>query len=98
MTNEVETTKDVLKLLLAAPDSQLDASMVTKLKDLLDSSPDREAMRLGLKDILDLSAHCALASDFVMRILDVEWQRMGGKPGDPVSPAVLAATGMDGAE
>lgn len=88
MDEELEMTTNIIERLLSAPDSQLDGRMVERLKTLLESKPDREQMRLGLKDVLDLSVYSALASGFVMKILDIEWQRMGGKPGDPVSEEV----------
>ena len=72
---------DVLKLMMTAPDSQLDATMVEKLRGLM--GKPAEEVKTGLHEILDLSAHCALASDFVMKILNEEWEFLGGKLDDP---------------
>lgn len=71
----------VLDMILTAPDSQLDARMVEKLKNLKDKSV--EEVKDGLHEILDLSVHSSLASAFVIKILDVEWRNLGGKDDDP---------------
>lgn len=71
----------VLEKLAEGSDRQIDASMVKKLKALKGKTTDE--VKTGLHEILDLSAHGALASDFVMRVLDYEWQRLGGKLTDP---------------
>lgn len=72
---------DLLDKIATAPDSQLDATMVDKLKAL--KGKTTEEVKTGLHEILDLSAHGSLASDFVMRVLDHEWKRIGGKLDDP---------------
>jgi len=72
---------EVLKLILTAPDTQLDASMVEKLRALKDKPA--EEVKDGLHEILDLSAHGSLASNFVMKLLDEEWRFIGGKDDDP---------------
>jgi hypothetical protein len=76
-----------------APPTQLDPKMCEWLKEL--DGKATEEVRLGLKDVLDMSVHCALASGFVIKVLDGEWQRLGGKPGDPVSEKVLKMTNMN---
>ncbi len=86
-----DPTREILTQLLTVPESQLAPSMVERLRKLLDEATTPEEMKLGLKDVLDLSAHGALASTFVMKILDYEWKRLGGKPGDPVSEEVMRA-------
>jgi len=72
---------NILELLFTAPDSQLDATMVEKLRGL--KGKPTEEVKTGLHEILDLCAHCSLASGFVMKILNVEWNFIGGKLDDP---------------
>lgn len=59
---------NILSNMCDAPDSQIDAMIVVKLKDLIGSPPQTVAD--GLKLILDECAHASLASDFVMVALD----------------------------
>lgn len=70
-----------LRLLLTAPASQLDPSMVKKLQSL-EGKSDKE-VKTGLHEILDRCVYSSLASDFVVRILQYEWQQLGGKSDDP---------------
>jgi len=81
----------LLEKMATAPSTQLDPEMCKWLKEL--DGKTAEEVRLGLKDVLDMSVHCALASGFVIKVLDAEWQRLGGKPGDPVSERILKLTG-----
>ena len=71
----------VLGALLTAPDSQLDATMVEKLRAL--KGKPTEEVKYGLYEIIDRSIYSALASDFVIRILTAEWRKLGGKDDDP---------------
>jgi hypothetical protein len=87
-------SRETLKLLLKAPDSQLDATMVERLRVLLESDPTDEQLRLGLKDILDFCAFSSLASGFVMQFLNMEWCSVGGRPSDPPSETFLQETGQ----
>ena len=70
-------------MLLNLSDEQLDASVNAELKSLLDTDPPVGVMRTGLHEILDKCAHGALASTFVMQVLDLAWQHYGGKHSDP---------------
>ena len=78
----------ILAHLLTAPETQLDPSMVERLDKALRESTNEEELKNHLKDILDMCVHAGLASSFVMRVLDIEWRSLGGKPGDPVSDEV----------
>lgn len=71
----------ILTMLTGFSDSQLAASMTEKLRDLI-GKPDEE-VKTGLHEILDRCAYGALASDFVMRVLDGMWRELGGQPDDP---------------
>ena len=75
--NEISPNFELLRRLSEASDRELDAQMCEKLKQLLDQ--DTSTVTDGLLYILDMSARYSLASGFVMRILDHEWRRLGGK-------------------
>lgn len=72
---------ETLKMLFTAPPTQLDPSMVEKLKKLENKEGDE--LKSGLHEILDHCARYSLASDFVMKVLDYEWRELGGKASDP---------------
>ena len=72
---------DALRMMLSAPPTQLDPSMVERLKKL--DGKEGDELRAGLHEILDHCARYSLASDFVMKVLDHEWRELGGKPDDP---------------
>jgi hypothetical protein len=89
---------EVLKHLLTASDSQADAALLDIIRPLADrSAVDRlaavtddgvkesegEVVKRGLHKALDFAAHGALASGFVMQVLRIEWERLGGKSDDP---------------
>lgn len=57
--------KTLIELLCEAPESQLDASMVTVMR-----SWEGEPTSLQILEVLDQCAHSAFASDFVMSVLD----------------------------
>lgn len=72
---------DIIEHLSNAPDSQLDKSMCEKLKELLElksKSDSKKEVADGLLYVLDMSVHGSLASEFVIKILDAEWRRLGG--------------------
>lgn len=81
MGEVLEPNWELLDKLMTAPDGQLDATMVEKLKAL--KGKGAEEVKTGLHEILDISAHCSLASDFMMKVIDMEWERLGGKITDP---------------
>lgn len=63
------------------PESQIDQKMADMIRDVLDK-PLPE-VRAGLHKALDFGARFSLCSDFVMSVLDIEWERLGGSPDDP---------------
>ena len=71
---------DALKMLLTAPPTQLDPTMVEKLRVLEDKEGDE--LKVGLHEILDHCARYGLASTFVMKVIDYEWKDLGGEPDD----------------
>ncbi len=74
---------DVLRMLLNLSDQQFDPVAKNELRSLLDAAPPAEAMRDGLREILDKCVHGSLCSAFEIRVLDMTWQHYGGKPSDP---------------
>ena len=63
----------ILKSLSTAPDSQLDKSICERLKTL----SERDSLKAeDIKKILDDCAYGSLASDLVMRILDIVWREL----------------------
>lgn len=58
-------------------------SAVELLADV-ETGRDRVAeVRAGLHRALDFAAHGALASSFVMQVMRIEWERLGGTDDDP---------------
>jgi hypothetical protein len=81
--NETELVPnyDLIDGLAHGPDSQIDNKMRGILKGLRGKSVDEVKPRLH--KALDIGTRYALASGFVMKILDLEWRRLGGSPDDP---------------
>lgn len=73
---EQEKLNELVEQLAKAPDSQLDATMCEKLKLLVGKPIDE--VKLGLMEVLDLSARYALASGFMMTALNITFQAIGG--------------------
>ena len=71
----------VLEALTKAPDTQLGGKMTDKLREALDGDSDQ--LKSRLHEILDYCARYALASTFVMKILNKEWELLGGSVNDP---------------
>ena len=82
----LEPNWELLDMLSKAPESQLDKSMSDKLSELKDKSVKEVAD--GLLYVLDMSVSGGLASDFVIKVLDMEWKRLGGtvEPGNANCP------------
>ena len=59
---------DFLDLIATAPPNQIDAEICVKLRQVKTAE--------DLKKILDECAYAARATDFAMRAMDIEWQRM----------------------
>jgi len=72
---------ELIKRLSTGPETQIDAQLATILKEL--ENKPLEEVRTGLHRALDYGARYALASSFVMMVLDGEWRRLGGTPEDP---------------
>ncbi len=72
---------EVLKMLMTAPPSQLDPMVVERIGAL--EGKEGDELKAGLHEILDYCARYSAASDFVMKILHHEWEKLGGKPDDP---------------
>lgn len=85
-TSEIKSNFRFIKTLTTASDGMLDKSMCNYLKTL-DGKSTKEVAD-GLLYVLDKSARCGLASEFVMRVLDLEWRRLGGtvEPGNANCP------------
>lgn len=64
--------EDLLDALTLAPDTQIDHTIIPRLKAVKAAST--EARPDLMKAILDDCAHAALASDFAMVALDHVWQ------------------------
>ncbi len=62
--------RHMLEQLVTAPESQLDESIRARILLLLEEGYDEH----DIKKILDDCAYAALASDFVMTLLDAIWQ------------------------
>ncbi len=77
----IEPNWNILDKLVEMSDKQIDASMGAKLKALKGKSSEK--VKAGLHEILDACAYGALASTFVMLVLDGEWKRLGGDFDDP---------------
>lgn len=73
--------KTLLTSLTKAPESQLSTLMRDKLKIALKG--DEDSLKSELHEILDHCARYALASTFVMKILNKEWRTLGGSDDDP---------------
>ena len=69
---EREDLDEMLSKLAAAPTHEIDPKVVQGLKDLV--GKPFEDVDLGLKRLLDISAHAALASDFAMVVMDFVWE------------------------
>lgn len=78
---EEEWASTVLTMLSKLSDTQLDASMAEKAKNLVGQPID--VMRAGIHEILDYCVCFSLASGFVVTTLDVVWKTLGGKATDP---------------
>lgn len=64
--------KELWRMMAAAPDGQLDATIAAKFRAFADE--DRDPTAAELKSILDECAFAALASDFTMLTLSILWQ------------------------
>ena len=62
----------ILENLITAPDSQLDKNIRDRIEILIARGYNAE----DIKSLLDDCAYCALASSFVMIILDAIWQEL----------------------
>lgn len=80
-----ETT--LVKLLMIAPDSQLDESM----KPLV-AKWDDPPKALQILEVLDKCAHAALASDFTMEVIDTLWERACDREGITKDECIKKAT------
>lgn len=73
--NEFELWADnLLKLFSEGSDNEIDATMGAELLALI--GKPLEEIDLGLKRVLDLSVHSALASDFTVGALDMFWRKI----------------------
>lgn len=77
----MEPNYKLISGLASGPDTHIGARLKEILAEL-DEKPVNEVRR-GLHKALDFGARYALASDFVMKVLDLEWKRLGGKHSDP---------------
>jgi len=70
--------REVLEKLTEASDDQLDAVVCNRLKILLEVGYTAD----DIKQVLDDCAYGALASGFVMKVLDVIWQDLKKQEGN----------------
>ena len=62
-----------------------DRAVDPMLKEMLLSLKGNKSLadyRAGLHKALDFSAHASWTSDFVMQVMHIEWERVGGKHDD----------------
>lgn len=83
MTEASEITPNFhfLNELSRGPHTQIDAHMGAMIRDLDDRPLDE--VKSAIHKALDFGARYALASTFTMMVLNIEWERIGGKPTDP---------------
>jgi hypothetical protein len=62
-----------------------DRAVDPQLKEMLLALKDKplEEYCAGLHKALDFSAYASWTSDFVMQVMHIEWERVGGKHDDP---------------
>jgi hypothetical protein len=62
-----------------------DRNVDPQLKKMLLALKDKPLAeyRAGLHKALDFSAHASWTSGFVMQVMHIEWERVGGKHDDP---------------
>ena len=76
MNSEIDAIKSHLKLLLRAPDSQLDKSMVDELNTILRTLWDAAGLYFGVTSVLDKCVYGSLCSDFVVLMLREEKEKL----------------------
>jgi hypothetical protein len=78
---------ELIKMIAEGPESDIAPEMAAILKEItiLDAMAgiSTEKVRTTLQRALDYGAYGGLASEFIMRVLDLEWRRLGGIPSDP---------------
>lgn len=92
----VQPNYQLLELAASGSDRQVDPILKKMLLELARPSavlllagvwaaPEAEIVRVrtGLHKALDLSVHGALCSDFLVEVLNIEWERLGGERDDP---------------
>lgn len=79
--------KTLIELICEAPESQLDASMVTLIR-----SWNYEPTSLQILEVLDHCTYSALASDFVMSVLDTMLDLRLKEEGKTMEEIVPSAT------
>ncbi|MGD9725483.1 MAG: hypothetical protein AB7L09_00380 [Nitrospira sp.] len=77
----VQPNRPFLEQLSTGPDSHIDARLRQHISQLVDKSTDE--VKVGLHQALDYGARYALCSDFIMRVMSLEWERLGGSSSDP---------------
>lgn len=81
MTEEITPNFPLLEGLATGPETQIDPRMGDMLRNL-EGKPTNE-VKDAIRKAMDHGARYALASGFVMQVLHIEWERLGGKPDDP---------------
>lgn len=72
---------ELLEHLSKAPDSQVEAKLAQHIGQLV--GKPTEEVKVGLHQALDYGARYALCSGFIMKVMDIEWKRLGGQSSDP---------------
>lgn len=82
MSEETQTpNNELLQGLADGPESHIDPKLKQHFGQLVGKST--EEVKTGLHQALDYGARYALCSDFIMQVVRIEWERLGGKRTDP---------------
>jgi len=97
--SELQPNYELLAVAAQGPSHSVDPLLATMLRELaqppsaidqlaaLATGAWREAevmrVRRGLHKALDMSVHGSLCSGFLIRVMRIEWERLGGSPDDP---------------
>lgn len=74
-------TSKFIDTICKGPDCHIDPQLKVMLQELKNKPLDK--YKDSLHKAIDFAARASLASDFVMNVMIIEWERVGGKVGDP---------------
>jgi len=81
MDDEPTPNWPLLEGLATGPETQIDPKMGEILQNL--EGKPLEEVKSAIHKAMDYGARYAMASGFVMQVLDIEWKRLGGTLDDP---------------